>query len=193
MDNLTKIGLFGGTFDPVHIAHLAIAELAAEQLELTKVLFIPAWVAPHKTDRVDAAKRSVARIKMLELAISGNEKFEVCDIEINRKGASYTIDTLEQLRQTISGEIFLLIGSDNYLTFNSWREPEKIHKLATVAVYNRPGSRIDKVVPPFIMLEGPQMDITSTWIRERMRAGKRVRYFLPEEVEKYIIENKIYY
>ena len=88
MDNLKKIGLLGGTFDPVHIAHLAIAQLAIEQLGLAKVLFVPAWTAPHKTDKTDAAERSAARLEMLELAIEGNDKFEVCDIELNRKGSS---------------------------------------------------------------------------------------------------------
>jgi len=184
----------GGTFDPVHIAHLAIAELAVEQLDLTQLLFVPAWIAPHKIDRNEATKRASHRYEMLKLATADNKKFEVSDIELDREGTSYTVDTLEQIHDEYAGKakLFLLIGSDNYLTFNTWREPEKIHKLATVTVYNRPGSRIDKVTPPFLLLKGPEMGITSTWIRDKISGKNSVRYFLPENVRKYINNNKLY-
>ncbi len=189
-----KIGVMGGTFDPVHIAHLAIAELAVEQLSLKKLLFVPAWIAPHKTDRKEAAERACHRYEMLKLATHDNEKIDVSDIELNREGTSYTIDTLEQINEEYTGKakLFLLIGSDNYLTFNSWRCPERIHKLATVVVYNRPGSSVSEVEPPFLLLEGPKMGITSTWIRDRISENKSACYFLPEVVKKYIYKHKIY-
>jgi len=194
VENITKIGVMGGSFDPVHIAHLAIAELAVEQLGLTKLLFIPTWIAPHKIDKKEVAKRAHNRYEMLKLATRDNDKFSVSDIELNREGTSYTIDTLEQICMKYAGKtkLFMLIGSDNYLTFNTWRDPDKIHKLSTVAVYNRPGSRIEKVTPPFLLLKGPEMGITSTLIRERISNNQSVHYFLPEEVREYIYKQKLY-
>ncbi len=184
----------GGTFDPVHIAHLAIAELAVEQLDLTKLLFVPAWVAPHKIDRKNKTASAEHRYEMLKLATRDNNKFDVSGIELDREGTSYTIDTLKQILGEYSGKVrlFMLIGSDNYLTFNTWLAPDEIHELATVVVYNRPGSHIDEVLPPFVMLNGPEMGITSTWIRDRILNNKSVHYFLPEEVKKYIYEQKLY-
>ena len=184
----------GGTFDPVHIAHLIIAELAVEELKLDKLLFIPAWTAPHKIDKKETVERARHRYEMLKLATRNNSKFDVSDIELGREGTSYTIDTIEQIYAGYAGkaELFMLIGSDNYLTFNTWRAPDKIHELATVVVYNRPGSRIEEVEPPFLLLKGPEMGITSTWIRDRISRNESVHYFLPEEVEKYIYEQKLY-
>jgi len=194
VENITKIGVMGGSFDPVHIAHLAIAELAVEQLGLTKLLFIPTWIAPHKREKKEVAKRARHRYEMLKLATRDNNKFGVSDIEFNREGTSYTIDTLEliSMKYAEKSKLFMLIGSDNYLTFNTWRGPEKIHKLATVVVYNRPGSSVGEVKPPFLLLNGPKMDITSTWIRDRISENKSTCYFLPEKVKKYICKHKIY-
>ena len=194
MENIKKIGVMGGSFDPVHIAHLAIAELAVEQLGLTKLLFIPTWIAPHKKDKKEAVKRARHRYEMLKLATRDNNKFGVNDIELNREGTSYTIDTLEQINKKYAGKakLFMLIGSDNYLTFNTWRDPDKIHKLSTVAVYNRPGSRVEKITPPFLTLKGPEMGITSTCIRERVSNNQSIHYFLPEEVREYIYKQKLY-
>ena len=189
-----KIGVMGGTFDPVHIAHLAIAELAVEQLSLKRLLFVPAWIAPHKTDRKEAMERASHRYAMLELATHDNQKIDVSDIELNREGTSYTIDTLEQINEKYAGKakLFLLIGSDNYLTFNTWCGPDKIHELATVVVYNRPGSSVSEVKPPFLLIGGPEMGITSTWIRDRISENKSACSFLPEVVKKYIYKHKIY-
>jgi len=194
VENILKIGVMGGTFDPVHIAHLAIAELAVEQLSLKKLLFVPAWIAPHKTDRKETAKRACHRYEMLKQATYDNPKIDVSDIELNREGTSYTIDTLEQINEKYAGKakLFLLIGSDNYLTFNTWRDPGKIHELATVVVYNRPGSSVGEVKPPFLLLKGPEMGITSTWIRDRISENKSVCYFLPEMVKKYIYKYNLY-
>jgi len=194
VEKTLKIGIMGGTFDPVHIAHLAIAELAVEQLKLDKLLFVPARIAPHKTDKRETIERADHRYEMLKLATRDNNKFNVSNIEFNREGTSYTIDTLEQIKKEFGGEakLFLLIGSDNYLTFNEWREPERIHELAEVTVYSRPGSRISKVEPPFLLLKGPGIEITSTWIRDRILNKKSIRYFLPENVKEYIYKNKLY-
>jgi len=194
VEKIEKIGVMGGSFDPVHFAHLAIAELAAEQLNLDKVIFIPAWIAPHKLDKAGNAKHAARRLEMLKLATADNEKFEVSEIEIQRKGPSYTIDTLYQLREKYHGEFFLIIGSDNYLTFDTWRAPEKILELASLVVYDRPGSDIgiEDISTPYFLLEGPKLDITSTDLRERIYEKKSIRYFLPETVRKYIYENNLY-
>ncbi len=197
-----KIGIFGGTFDPVHNAHIAIAIEAAKQLSLDKIIFIPAWKAPHKTDNLSAMIRARFRLEMLELALEDYDNFFVSDIEINRKGISYTFDTLIELIGTFDAnaqsaaqsneEFFLLIGADNYLIFNKWREFKKIHELATVVVYKRPGSYLPKIVPPFKVLIGKKYDITSTIIRDKICRGKSIENLVPKNVGKYIIKNNLY-
>ena len=194
MGETHKIGVMGGTFDPVHIAHLAIAETAVEQLELSKLIFIPAWIAPHKTDKEDMAESAVHRLNMLKLAIADNKKFEVSDLELKREGTSYTIDTLKQLQQQygLNMNLFLLIGSDNYLTFNSWCNPDEICSLCSIIVYNRPGSLIKKIRSPFRLLNGPEFGLTSTWLRNRIKNNNCVKYFVPEPVLDYINQHNIY-
>jgi len=193
-----KIGIFGGTFDPVHFAHIAIATEAVKQLSLDKIIFIPAWTAPHKTDNVSAAVRAQSRLEMLELALANYDNFFVSDLEIKRKGISYTFDTLVQLTGT-SGAIaqsnekfFLLIGADNYLIFNKWQNFKKIHQLATVVVYKRPGSYLPEIVPPFVALSGKKYEITSTLIRDKISRGESIENLVPKNVENYIIKNNLY-
>ncbi len=193
-----KIGIFGGTFDPVHIAHIAIAIEAVKQLSLDKIIFIPAWTAPHKTDNLSAVNRAQFRLEMLELALADYDNFFVSDLEINRKGISYTFDTLVELTGTSGAiaqsneEFFLLIGADNYLIFNKWRNFKEIHQLATVVVYKRPGSYLPKIVPPFVALSGKEYEITSTLIRDKISRGESIENLVPENVEKYIIKNNLY-
>ena len=197
-----KIGIFGGTFDPVHNAHIAIAIEAVKQLSLDKIIFIPAWTAPHKTDNLSAVNRARFRLEMLELALVAYNNFFVSDIEINRKGISYTCDTLVELTRTSGAnvqsaaqsneEFFLLIGADNYLIFNKWRNFKKIHQLASVVVYKRPGSYLPKIVPPFLELSGKEYEITSTVIRDKINRGESIENLVPENVEKYIIKNNLY-
>ena len=197
-----KTGIFGGTFDPVHIAHIAIAIEAVKQLSLDRIIFIPAWTAPHKTDNLSAVVRAQFRLEMLELALADYDNLFVSDLEINRKGISYTCDTLVELTGT-SGvnaqsaaqsneEFFLLIGADNYLIFNKWRNFKKIHQLATVVVYKRPGSCLPEIVPPFMALDGKEFEITSTVIRDKISRGESIEKLVPKNVEKYIIKNNLY-
>lgn len=192
-----RIGILGGTFDPVHFAHLAIAEQALQQLDLDRILFVPAWNAPHKmaADAEQPAQvRTEHRLAMLELALDGNPAFEVCGRELTRKGTSYTIDTVEELHKQFGSktELFLLIGADNYAIFQSWRAPGRIMQYCRVAVYNRPGSTINHIEPPFISLDGPQFDLASTWLREQIAAGKSIRYLVPEPVRQYIESHRLY-
>ena len=197
-----KTGIFGGTFDPVHIAHIAIAIEAVEQLELDKIIFIPAWTAPHKTDNLPAVNRALLRLEMLQLALADYDNFFVSDLEINRKGISYTYDTLVELTGTSGAnaqsatqsneEFFLLIGADNYLIFNKWRNFKKIHQLASVVVYKRPDSYLPEIVSPFLELNGKEYEITSTAIRDKISRGESIENFVPENVEKYILKNNLY-
>jgi nicotinate-nucleotide adenylyltransferase len=192
-----RIGILGGTFDPVHIAHLAIAEQAVQQLDLDKILFIPTWIAPHKMEQpygAPAKDRTKQRLAMLKLATADNAAFVVCENELDRKGTSYTVDTIRELREQFGpqAELFLLIGADNYAIFQFWREPDTIMANSRIVVYQRPGSPVEDISPPFITLTGPQLALASSWLREQRAAGNSIRYFVPESVRNYIEEHRLY-
>jgi len=189
-----KTGIFGGTFDPVHNAHIAIATQAFKQLMLDKIIFIPAWTAPHKTDNLSPASRARFRIEMIELAIADFDNFYVSDIEINRKGISYTFDTLKELKKITKNneEFFLLIGSDNYLIFDEWHNFNEIHNLASVVVYKRPDSYLSEIIMPFKILKGKEYKITSTDIRKKISNGESIEGLIPKNVEKFILKNNLY-
>jgi len=184
----------GGTFDPVHVAHLAVAEQARVQLGLDQVLFIPAWLAPHKPGNTHAAARAAERLAMLHLAVQDNPQFAVDDGEVKRQTTSYTVETLRSLqaRRPAGTQLFLLIGADNYLIFNQWREPEQILSMATPVVYPRPGSPLVTLDPRFRLLEGPAFDLRATWIRATVRRGGSIRYVVPAAVQTYIAEHHLY-
>lgn len=188
-----SIGIFGGSFDPPHVGHLMIAEHARQELALDKVLFVPAFVAPHKTNGTSASP--VHRMRMLRLAVKGNSSFSVSAIELERKGVSYTVDTVAEMQKEFpDSELFLIVGSDNLLDFQSWKSPREILAMARLAVYERsstkptPGSTL----PPAIRLSGATIDISSSAIRTRIRQGKSVRYQVPDAVENYIKKHKLY-
>ena len=192
-----RIGILGGTFDPIHIAHLALAEQAVQQLALDTVLFVPAWQAPHKTGdapAVSARDRTEHRLAMLRLATQDNPRFSVHCTEIERQGTSYTVDTLAVFKEQFgsAAELFLLIGADNYAIFSSWRDPDTIMQAARVAVYQRPGVGGPEIVEPFIALEGPVLALSSTWIRAQVAAGKSVRYLVPDAVWHYMLRQNVY-
>ena len=191
-DPRVKLGVLGGTFDPVHHAHLAVADQARQQLALTQLLFMPAWIAPHKQHATPHAA-AADRLAMLELAIDGNPAFATSTIEIERRGTSYTVETLAALTRQYAGvELYLLIGADNYRIFPTWHRHERILELCTVAVYNRPGCYIERVEDPFVLLDGPMLDITSSWVREQVAAQRSIRYFVPEPVRAYIGAHGLY-
>lgn len=189
-----KLGILGGTFDPVHVAHLAIAEQAREQLELDRVVFVPAWIAPHKPANRVAAARTQHRLTMLQLAIEDNAAFCISCVELDRGGVSYTIDTLRTLRAQYGSEttLYLLIGADNWAIFDTWREPEAIKELCDIAVYPRPGYKLPERGPRLHVLEGPAFDLSATWLRERLARGLSVRYLLPESVRAYVNAHHVY-
>ncbi len=215
-----KIGVFGGTFNPIHYGHLRAAEEAREMLALDKILFIPSGNPPLKTKELAEA---IHRYKMTRLAIVKNRSFDVLDIECMRPGKSYTVNTLEALLETFNGsDLYFMMGIDTFLDIPNWWKPERLVSLVNFLVLSRPGSRfVDLLNSPYLDIKknllmkldrgGPailpgrmisqkeatllritHMNIASTDIRRRIRERLSIKYLLPEEVESYIISNKLY-
>jgi nicotinate-nucleotide adenylyltransferase len=199
-----RLGIFGGTFDPIHLAHLILAEQCKEACRLDRVLFVPAGQPPHKSDRqITPAK---ARLEMVELAIAGHASFVASAIELERPGPSYSVDTLEEvIRQNPGDTLFFLIGSDSVADMKLWYQPARLAELATIVVATRPGSRplnvehlrdiigaaaVDRMLAHVV--EIPQVEISSSLIRARLQAGRSVRYMVPRAVECYIETNGLY-
>ncbi|MBI4428604.1 MAG: nicotinate-nucleotide adenylyltransferase [Ignavibacteriales bacterium] len=190
-----RFGIFGGTFDPPHVGHLIIAEEARQQLELTKVIFVPAFLPPHKPGERSAT--ALQRYRMVMHSVRGNPFFEVSQLELKRKGMSYTVDTLQAVKKRHpSAELFLILGSDNLVDFRTWKSPEEILTLASLAAYERKGFDIDGAETSAqlraIRLTGVHLDISSSLIRKHVRMGKSVRYLVPDAVHKFIKKNKLY-
>ena len=189
------VGIFGGTFDPIHTGHLILAERAREELGLDVVLFMPALIPPHKiTGRKIASAE--ARLDMIRLAIRDNPAFDVTEIELVREGVSYTVDSLEELHgRAPEARFVILMGSDNARDFASWRQPDRILQLAEVAVWDRPGSyHWPEIYTDYIpkKISSPLIEISSTGIRNRVANGRSVRYLTPEPVRDYIELHGIY-
>lgn len=193
-----RIGIMGGTFDPVHNAHLLIAETAREQYDLDKIIFMTGGDPPHKSCGTDASKRFC----MTRLAIADNEYFTDDDYEIKKNGKSYTVETLMYLREkSPEDKLFFIIGEDSLDDIGAWREPRKILEMATVLVFPRTtrGTLREKIGRAkrvfdgeIMMIDSPIIDISSTDIRERIKKGKSVRYMMPDSVREYIKENGLY-
>jgi nicotinate-nucleotide adenylyltransferase len=183
---MTRIGVFGGTFDPVHVGHLAIANAALDDLALDRVHFVPAQRSPLKHDApiADAGDR----LAMLAAATQGEPRFRVSRLEVDREGPSFTVDTLEALRG--DGELFLILGSDAYADFERWQSPARIRDLATIVLAARPGA--PRAPTAVRMLDSPLMDISSRELRARAARGRSLRYLVPEAVLRYIEEHRLY-
>ena len=184
-----RLGVLGGTFDPVHIGHLVLGEAAREQLSLDSVLFVPAGMQWRKSGREIAPADH--RVAMVELAVADNPAFEVSTVEVERPGPSYTADTLEELAETPDAQLFLILGKDAYGDLPNWVRPERIRELATLAVAARNGEGVT-VEPPAVRLEMPEIGISATAIRERVAAGRSIRYMVPAAVEAYIRKHGLY-
>jgi nicotinate-nucleotide adenylyltransferase len=194
---LKRIGVFGGTFNPIHNAHLIIAEDVCGQMSLDKVLFIPAANHPLK-DTSEIISYDV-RLKMVNLAISGNDKFESSEIEkLSSNGVkSYTVDTLMRLREIYKDvKFYLIIGMDNLISLNKWKDPGKLFMLSEVVVFNKPNYFIQDVKNDYAgqvtFVPVKNIEISATDIRNRIKENKSIKYLVPGEVEKFILENKIY-
>ena len=190
-----KICLFGGTFDPPHIGHLLIAQTVCEAENFDKILFIPANKPPHKNKLTNVDHR----LAMLSLAVKENPNFEISDVEIERGGVSYTIDTLKEVRNNIindEDELFYLIGSDSLLEFRNWKKPREILKESQVVVAIRPGFRPSDI-PAWILhkiqfANIPRFEISSSNIRERWIENKTIRYLVTLPVWEYINKYRLY-
>ncbi|HNT35364.1 MAG TPA: nicotinate-nucleotide adenylyltransferase [bacterium] len=191
-----RVAVFGGTFDPIHVGHLIIAEQARELLSVEQVIFVTASQPPHKRPAECPPEQ---RLRMVELATQGNPYFQVSQVETNRKGPSYTIDTLRQILSDRSGEIdemILLIGGDSLREFDMWKDWREIIQLSSLAVVPRPG--VDLAGPPDALARSRILedivltDISSTAIRRRIRKGQSIRYLVHDAVSLYIEQEGLY-
>lgn len=196
-DRLNKIGLFGGTFDPIHTGHLIVGELIRDSLKLDRIVFIPAKKHPFKDNKFIA--NEMHRLKMIQLAIGDNERLTLSDIELNSDQVSYTIDTVQAIKQEYPDdgkEIYFLMGMDNLNQFHLWKEPETLVKKCKIVVFSRPGFEPDqeakKFLPDIQIIQIPLLEISSTQIRNRVNHGQTIRYLVPPAVESYIVKNKLY-
>jgi len=190
-----RIGVFGGTFDPPHVGHLLIAADAREALRLDRLIFVPAAAQPLKVHR-PAIASAQDRLEMVRLAVADDANYVVDEAEIDRKGLSYTVDTLEHLSGRFPGaQLFLLLGQDTLESFEKWKNPERIRELATLTVMRRAGasgSRVDTVVEGVTTVSTRRVDVSSTEIRERLHTGKSIKGFVPESVERFIEARGLY-
>ncbi|RQW19947.1 nicotinate-nucleotide adenylyltransferase [Bacillus sp. C1-1] len=187
---MRRIGLFGGTFDPPHHGHLLIAQEAQLQLGLDEVWFIPVSSPPHKvrTELTSGANR----LALTKAAVNGQPAFKVLDLEIERKGKSYTYDTVRELRELYpQAQFYFLIGADMVEQLDHWYNISELKNMVTFAAFDRPGSHIDDATE-VTRIPFPQIDISSSFIRERVRAKMPIRYFVPELVRKFIEEQSLY-
>ena len=202
---MRNIGILGGTFDPIHNGHLAIAESAAERLGLDSVLFIPAGRPWLKAEQ--AVSDPAHRLEMTRLAVADYPNFVVSDVEIERPGPTYTVDTLRELRAQFAGspqptELYLILGMDSARDLGRWRRPERIFEMCVVVALSRPGSDdarpddVERRFPAargrFRVIRGPRIDISATEIRQSVSDGRPIRAYVPPSVEAYIREHKLY-
>ncbi len=191
---LRRIGIFGGSFDPPHLGHLVIAEMARRSLDLDVVYLVPAYKPPHKNGSHPSTAQD--RLAMTKLSVRGNARLRVSDMELRRKGISYTVDTIRAFRNRYpTSQLFLIIGSDSLRQFHAWKSPAEILTEASLVVYRRPRSgrtkaRLDSARVSFIA--GPLMEISSSDIRKRIQEEKSIRYLIRDNVLSFIQRKKLY-
>jgi nicotinate-nucleotide adenylyltransferase len=188
-----KLGLYGGSFNPVHLGHLLVAQAAQEELRLDRIIFIPAAQSPFKLDSQHAP--APARLQWLRLALAGRTNYEVDDQEIQRGGVSFSIDTLRDYARRFPGaELFYLIGADNVAKLNEWREPAELARLAEFVVVPRPGGLATRFPPPFRgrTLTGFPLGLSSSQIRARIPAGLPIDSLVPPAVGEAIKNSGAY-
>jgi nicotinate-nucleotide adenylyltransferase len=190
-----RIGVLGGTFDPPHIAHLVLAASACQDLDLDQVWFIPAGRPPHKRNHpVSPAK---VRLELLRRALRGRPEFRAISLEIDRRGPSYTVDTLETLHGRFPAtDWWLLVGSDMLRDLPNWRRPRRLLELVGIAAMARPGhpGRWPAQLPRrrYRKIDAPRLDLSSSELRERVARGASIRFLVPEAVESYILRHRLY-
>lgn len=182
-----KTGLYGGSFDPIHLGHIAVAKAAKKQLGLDRVIFIPTGNMPHKKGCVAS---NADRIRMIELSFD-KDGFSVSDYETKRDEISYSADTVEYFKKLYpDDDIYFIVGGDSYAYIDKWYQPERIFKNSTVVVYPRDG---EEVLPPAVKLSVPEVRVSSSEIRKKINFGENVSNMLKKEVFDYIIENNLYH
>ena len=196
-----KVGIMGGSFDPIHIGHLVVANEALNIYELDEIIFVPAGDPPHKSSLKAAPFH---RLFMVNMAVLSNDKFSVSDLEIKCRGKSYTLNTLREFHKMYEDtEFYFITGTDAVIDLPNWYKPEEVLKLCRFIAASRPGisikevnEKIDEIKKTFggniELLKIPMLQISSTEIRKRVSMGISVKYLLPESVEQYIIKNKLY-
>lgn len=197
-----KVGIMGGSFDPIHIGHLMIAESAYEQFDLERILFIPTGNPPHKD--ISIYSTSKQRLEMVSLAIQDNHHFQLSTLEMEREGVIYTFRTLEILKnQNPDIEYYFIMGADSLFDFESWKEPSKITEYCTLLVATRENMENQALMDKILYLENkykgkiqilntPNIDISSRTLRERVKNGSTIKYYVPKDVENYIKKNHLY-
>ncbi|WP_456399429.1 nicotinate (nicotinamide) nucleotide adenylyltransferase [Persephonella sp.] len=204
------IGIYGGSFDPIHIGHLRIAEDIREEFSLERVIFVPAYHSPLKPE---CKASSEDRLEMIKLSISENKYFDVDDVELRRRGKSYTVDTLEYFKGTYNSFPYFIVGTDAFLTFDRWKDPEKILSLTNIIVIGRGNTNKNEVEnflklkfnknlseisnlndnePKIYFFDSRRLDISSTEIRNRVSTNKSIKYLVLPEVENYIFKKRLY-
>jgi len=190
---MSKVGIFGGTFDPIHHGHLITAQSVREIRNLDKIIFIPTYVSPLKAGLNSANPEH--RLNMIKLAISETDFFDFSDYEIKKKGISYTVDTLCELKKKYD-ELEFIIGYDNIFTFHTWKNPDEIMKLAKIIVLKRkssvPSPYEDKYVRSAVFVQTRGIEISATDIRQRVKHGMPIHFLVPEKVKEYIYNFDLY-
>lgn len=199
---MSRIGIMGGTFNPIHFAHLILAESAYEELELDKVYFMPSKKPPHKLN--ESITGDEHRVQMIKLAIQNNPHFELSSMELEREGITYTADTLEELNKNYpQDEFYFIMGADSLFQIEEWWNIEQIFRLAVIVAAVRDHTTYEKITGQMKyltdsfharihLLSTPNMEISSKMLRQNIEKGKSVRYYVPDPVIRYIVEHGLY-
>ena len=187
-----RIGILGGTFNPVHNGHLGIAKSALKKLHLDKVIFIPTYIPPHKKLQGNASAED--RLNMLRLAVGESKKFAICSCEISRKGKSYSVETAKTLKSRYGkrSKLFFLIGADGLKGLSKWKNILELRKIVQFAVFPRPGYKIKRINKDILRVNMTKRAVSSTEIRRYVKRNRKIKRFLPSKVLKYIIKSKLY-
>lgn len=189
---MKRIGILGGTFNPLHIGHLAMAEAAQDRMGLERVIFVPCAEPPHK--RLTRLAPAKDRLEMIRLSIKKDPGFEVSDFEVKKGGKSYSIDTVRYFHEKFGdkAELFFIVGGDSAAYLRSWKQIDELLEIVSFVVINRPGHDDCAADVPHHSVVMPGIDIASSYIRRRIHQGKSIKYLVPEEVFRYIEGHKIY-
>ena len=194
--NISRVGIFGGTFNPPHLGHLIVAEEVCQIFSLDIIVFVPSARPPHKVSSPVIDSRH--RFTMTQLAIENNPYFEISDVELKRRGTSYTIDTIKEFKNIYGAdvELYFIMGGDSICEIETWKKPEELFRLCGVIVTTRPGIDLEKIDDRFgdkiILADVPRIDISSTDIRHRVETGRSITYLVPDKVQEYIQRERLY-